>query len=164
MYKNDYPNLAVLQLFELTEGECGKGVLPDTTFRFFGKIVLSRFQTLGREMRIRHRGEGGGGRRVDENRSVWICDETLSRTSQSKLKLRENWSLFPQASEDSQNYEVEGEKERATQEHERAMEGPDRVTVEMMDSTDVPIERSVIRQQYKSLYSIIHIPHESTAQ
>ena len=92
-----------------------------------------------------------GGRRVDENRSVWNCDETLSRTSQSKLKLRENWSHFPQASEDSQNYKVEVEKERATQEHERDMEGPDRVTVEMMDSTDVPIERSVIRQQYKRL-------------
>ena len=40
----------------------GKGVLPDTTFRFFGsfEIVLSHFQTLGREMKIRHGGGGGG--------------------------------------------------------------------------------------------------------
>ena len=38
------------------------------------------------------------------------------------------------------------EQERATQEHERDMEGPDRVTVEMMDSTDVPIERLVVLQ------------------
>ena len=137
-------------------------------FSFLWKNRLITFPNTGkRDENTTQRGgggEGGWGRRVDENRSVWNCDETLSRTSQSKLKLRENWSLFPQASEDSQNYEVEGEKERATQEHERAMEGPDRVTVEMMDSTDVPIERSVIRQQYKSLYSIIHIPHESTAQ
>jgi len=37
------------------------------------------------------------------------------------------------------------EHERAKQEHERHLEGPDRVTVDMMDSTDVPIERLVIR-------------------
>jgi len=42
------------------------------------------------------------------------------------------------------------EHERAKQEQERHLEGPDRVTVDMMDSTDVPIERSVIRQWYKS--------------
>ena len=43
------------------KGNVGKGVLPDTTFRFFGsfEIVLSHFQTLGREMKIRHGGGGG---------------------------------------------------------------------------------------------------------
>ena len=143
MYKNDHPNLTVVQLFERTEGECGKVVLPDTTFRFIGsfKNRLITFPNTGKRDENTTRRRRGGS--VDESRSVWKCDETLSRTSQSKLKLRKNWSLFPQASEDSQNYELEGEKERARQEHERDMEGPDRVTVEMMDSTDVPIERSV---------------------
>ena len=72
--------------------------------------------------------------------------------SQSKLKLWTKWRnlfLFPQASEDSQNYEPEVEQERTKQEHERHPEGPDRVTVEMMDSTDVPVQRLVVRPKYK---------------
>ena len=64
MYKNDYPNLAVLQLFERTEGECGKGVLPDTTFRFSGnfKNRLITFPNAGkRDENPTRRGGGGEG-------------------------------------------------------------------------------------------------------
>ncbi|XP_078354068.1 uncharacterized protein LOC144638717 isoform X1 [Oculina patagonica] len=45
------------------------------------------------------------------------------------------------ASHESQNYESEEEQERAKQKDEKHYEGRDRVTVEMMDSTDVPIQR-----------------------
>ncbi|KAJ7372530.1 hypothetical protein OS493_019039 [Desmophyllum pertusum] len=45
------------------------------------------------------------------------------------------------ASQESQSYESEDEQGRAKQENEKQFEGPDKITVDMMDSTDIPIQR-----------------------
>ena len=51
--------------------------------------------------------------------------------------------LFCQVSSENQSYQSEEEEYKDKQENVKYTEGPDKLTVEIMDSTDDPVQRSV---------------------
>ena len=52
--------------------------------------------------------------------------------------------LFCQVSSENQSYQSEEEDYKDKQENVKYTEGPDKLTVEIMDSTDDPVQRSVV--------------------
>ena len=59
--------------------------------------------------------------------------------------------LFCQVSSENQSYQSEEEEYNDKQENVKYTEGPDKLTVEIMDSTDDPVQRSVV-WKYCAIY------------
>lgn len=59
--------------------------------------------------------------------------------------------LFCQVSSENQSYQSEEEEYKDKQENVKYTEGPDKLTVEIMDSTDDPVQRSVV-WKYCAIY------------
>ena len=59
--------------------------------------------------------------------------------------------LFCQVSSENQSYQSEEEEYKGKQENVKYTEGPDKLTVEIMDSTDDPVQRSVV-WKYCAIY------------
>ena len=59
--------------------------------------------------------------------------------------------LFCQVSSENQSYQSEEEDYKDKQENVKYTEGPDKLTVEIMDSTDDPVQRSVV-WKYCAIY------------
>ena len=62
--------------------------------------------------------------------------------------------LFCQVSSENQSYQSEEEEYNDKQENVKYTEGPDKLTVEIMDSTDDPVQRSVVWKYCAIYYSL----------